>query len=82
MTSTQTVATEAVEYGLMIDWEDGESAEFVPATSFDHAEEMARKLYSGRTCWTVGREARPDFWPAPWRYARRDAAYLTDEVAR
>jgi hypothetical protein len=63
------------EYGLMVEWEDG-TTEVVPATSPDHAAEMARKLYAGRSCWTVGREVNP------WRYVRTMDAVLTGTVAR
>ncbi len=81
MTTTQSTET-AIEYALMIDWGRDDinhvdlGVEYVPAKSFEHAEEMARKLYAGRSCWTVGRERQP------WRYVRRIDAFLTDEVAR
>lgn len=74
MTSTETAPT--IEYALMIDWEDGQPVEYVPAKSFEHAEHMARTIYAGRGCkWTVAREVQP------WRYVRRADAQLTDVVA-
>jgi hypothetical protein len=64
------------EYALMIDWEDGNPAEFVNAESFEHAAHMARTIYAGCPSWTVGREVQP------WRYARPAGdAGLTDVVA-
>lgn len=64
----------STEYALMIDWgKDG--TEYVPATSFEHAERMAETIYAGHPSWTVGRERQP------WRYVRRADAVLTDEVA-
>lgn len=69
--------TPEIEYALMIDWEDGQPAEYVPAKSVEHAEQMARTIYAGRgNKWTVGREVNP------WRYVRRAHAELTEVVAR
>jgi hypothetical protein len=74
MTTMQ--GAETIEYGLMIDWADGQPTELVPAKSVDHADHMAATIYRGLTCWTVGRAIQP------WRYVRRGDAVLTDEVAR
>jgi len=41
-----------------------------------HAEHMARTIYAGRACFTVGREIQP------WRFVNRGADELSDEVAR
>lgn len=54
------------EYALLVDWEDGQPAEVIPATDAHHAEQMARVLYSGRPTWTVERAI-----PA-WRYLGSD----------
>jgi len=71
------MTTQTLEYALMIDWEDGEPVEYVPAKSFEHAEEMARTIYAGRGAkWTVAREVQP------WHYVRRSDAVLTEVVAR
>lgn len=67
-------STETVEYALMVNYSDG-SVEFIPAKSADHAERMARTLFAGRQCWTVGRPV------APWQYVNRAEDVLTDEVA-
>jgi hypothetical protein len=64
---------DTIEYALMIDW-GKEGIEYVPAKSFEHAEEMASNLYAGRDRWTVGREVQP------WRYACRADALLGSEV--
>lgn len=48
------------EYGLMIDWEDGELAEVVPAQNTAHAERMAATIYAGVPSWIVQREV-PDW---------------------
>jgi len=37
---------------------------------------MARTIYAGRACFTVGREIQP------WRFVNRGADELSDEVAR
>lgn len=73
MTTSAAQATEtAVEFALMIDWEDGRPAEFVPAKSAEHAARMAEGIYQGRSTWTVGREIQP------WRYVKHDHGTLTD----
>ena len=61
-----------IEYALMVDWADDGPAEFVPATSVEHAERMARTIYAHRACRTVGRKVQP------WRYVQ--AAHLTEVV--
>jgi len=50
------------EYALMIDWEDGQPPEFVPAHNPEHATRMAETIYAGRCSWTVEREQ------SAWRY--------------
>lgn len=66
--------TTTIEYGLMVDW-DEQGTEFIPAKDAHHAEEMARKLYSHRPTWTVGREV------SEWRYVTVETAALTSVVA-
>jgi hypothetical protein len=64
------------EFALMIDWEDGEPAEFIPAVDAHHAEQMARTIYHGRSTWTVQREV-----PA-WCYLGSDIpAALTSRAS-
>lgn len=79
--SKDTTTSTTIEYALMIDWGRDDinhtdvGVEYVPAKSFEHAEEMAVKLYAGRSCWTVGREIQP------WHFVTRTDACLTDVVA-
>jgi hypothetical protein len=53
-----------IEFALMVDWEDGKPAEFIPATDVRHAEEMALRLYPSQSTWTVARDSDS----SPWRY--------------
>lgn len=69
------LAMTTIEYALMIDWGMG-VIEYIPAKDAEHAHRMAKTIYAGQPCWTVGRETNP------WRYVRRSDAELTEEVAR
>jgi len=73
---TQTEAVEAtIEYALMVVWDDGDP-EYIPANDAHHAEHMARSIYAGRACFTVGRDIQP------WRFVNRGADELSGTVAR
>lgn len=58
MTQTQTT-TITVEYALLVDWEDGNRPEVIPAQDADHAKRMAQTIYAGHPSWTVQREIGP-----------------------
>jgi hypothetical protein len=55
---TQTT-TFTVEHALLVDWEDGNRLEIVPAQSAEHAERMAQTIYAGHRSWTIQREIGP-----------------------
>jgi hypothetical protein len=75
MATTSPKVQAAIEYALMVVWDDGDP-EYIPANDASHAEHMARTIYAGRACFTVGREIQP------WRFVNRSADELSGEVAR